>query len=62
MSHHGMMGLKGLPHFCNFSENQNLIAGNFGRLFPGLPPPLHRPRYFKGLGQQERAHERNLNL
>ena len=52
MSHHGMMGLKGLPHFCNFSENQNLIAGNFGRLFPGLPPLYTDPDILRALGDK----------
>jgi len=52
MSHHGMMGLNGLPHFCNFSENQNLIAGNFGRLFPELPPLYTNPDIIRALGDK----------
>jgi len=36
MTHHGMMAFNGLPHFCTIAEDQNLIAGNFGRLFTSL--------------------------
>lgn len=50
MSHHGMMAFSGLPHFCNFSENQNLIAGNFGRLFTALPPLYTDPEILRQLG------------
>lgn len=52
MPHHGMMSLEGLPHFCNFSEDQTLIEGNFGRLFPSLPPLYTDPDIIRALGDK----------
>ena len=53
MTHHGMMAFNGLPHFCTIAEDQNLIAGNFGRLFTSLPPLYTDPDILRALGAKD---------
>lgn len=50
MTHHGLMALKGLPHFCNYSQDQERINGNFGRMFAGLPALYTNPDILRTLG------------
>jgi len=50
MTHHGLMGLKGLPHFCNYSEDQGRINGHFGRMFSDLPALYTDPDILIALG------------
>jgi len=52
MTHHGMTGLNGLNHFCNYAKNQTLTSGRFGRIFTDLPPLYTDPDILRNLGAQ----------
>ena len=53
MSHHGMMGLNGLTHFCHYTKDQTTTNGRFGRLFSYLPPLYTDPDILEGLGKKD---------
>lgn len=47
---HGLKTLASLNKFCDCTQAQDQKAGNFGRLFPELPPSYQDPDILRALG------------
>ena len=50
MIRHGKAQFEGLNYFCNLAHDQDVIAGRFGRMFPGLNGLYTDPRVLAELG------------